>query len=77
MSQRLIKAGFSVTVYNRSKEKEEVLKSIGASVASSPKILIEQVDIVFIMVTDDHAIRKIFAVEVCLAPEKREKSSLI
>ena len=61
MSQRLIKAGFSVTVYNRSKEKEEALKSIGASVASSPKILMEQVDIVFIMVTDDHAIREIFA----------------
>jgi 3-hydroxyisobutyrate dehydrogenase len=34
---------------------------MGASVASSPKILMEQVDIVFIMVTDDQAIREIFA----------------
>jgi 3-hydroxyisobutyrate dehydrogenase len=60
MSQQLIRAGFSVTVYNRNKEKEEVLKSIGASVATSPKILMEQADIIFIMVTDDQAIREIF-----------------
>jgi 3-hydroxyisobutyrate dehydrogenase len=61
MSQRLIKAGYDVTIYNRSKEKEAALKLMGASVASSPGILMEQVDILFIMVTDDHAIREIFA----------------
>jgi len=60
MSQRLIKAGFPLTVYNRSKEKEEPLKLLGASVASSPRILLEQVDVVIIMVTDDRAIREIF-----------------
>ena len=61
MSQRLIKAGYPVMVYNRSKEKEEALKSIGAAVATSPRILMEQTDMIFIMVTDDHAIREIFA----------------
>src|SRR5450631_3202643 len=60
MSQRLIKAGYPVTVYNRNKAKEEVFKLIGASVAASPRILIEQVDVVIIMVTDDQAIRGIF-----------------
>jgi len=60
MSQRLIKAGYLVTVYNRNKAKEEVFKLIGASVAASPRILIEQVDVVIIMVTDDQAIRGIF-----------------
>src|SRR5450432_4203673 len=63
MSQRLIKAGFPLTVYNRSKEKEEPLKLLGASVASSPRILLEQVDVVVIMVTDDQAIREIFTGE--------------
>ena len=36
MSKRLINAGYSVTVYNRNKAKEETLKLIGANVASSP-----------------------------------------
>ena len=60
MSQSLIQAGFSVTVYNRTKEKQERLKASGADVASTPGALIRQSDIVFIMVTDDKAIIDIF-----------------
>jgi 3-hydroxyisobutyrate dehydrogenase len=60
MSQRLLKAGYPLTVYNRSEAKEEALKTMGASVASSPGILLEQVDTIIIMVTDDQAIRQIF-----------------
>lgn len=60
MSQSLIKAGFSVTVYNRNKEKEESLKASGAEGASTPATLIQQSDMVFIMVTDDKAISDIF-----------------
>jgi 3-hydroxyisobutyrate dehydrogenase len=63
MSQRLIDAGYPVTVYNRSKAKEEVLKLKGADVAPSPGILMERVDIIIIMVTDDQAIREIFTGE--------------
>jgi 3-hydroxyisobutyrate dehydrogenase len=63
MSQRLLKAGYPVTVYNRSEAKAEALKLMGASVASSPRLLMEQVDVVIIMVTDDHAIRQIFAAD--------------
>ena len=61
MSQRLVKAGYAVTVYNRDKAKEEALKIMGAGVASSPGVLMENSDVIFIMVTDDHAIREIFA----------------
>jgi 3-hydroxyisobutyrate dehydrogenase len=61
MSQRLIKAGYPVTVYNRNKAKEGPLKLMGATVASSPRLLMEQVDVIIIMVTDDQAIREIFA----------------
>jgi 3-hydroxyisobutyrate dehydrogenase len=60
MSQQLIKAGYPVTVYNRSKEKETSLKAMGAAIASSPNELIQQTDIVFIMVSNDEAISEIF-----------------
>jgi 3-hydroxyisobutyrate dehydrogenase len=63
MSKRLINAGFPVTVYNRNKAKEEGLKLMGANVASSPLSLIDQVDVIIIMVTDDQAIREIFTGE--------------
>lgn len=61
MSGQLIKAGYPVTVYNRSKEKEAALKEMGASTAPSPSLLLEQTRIVFIMVSDDQAIRDVFA----------------
>jgi 3-hydroxyisobutyrate dehydrogenase len=60
MSQQLIKAGYPVTVYNRSKEKEASLKATGVAIASSPNELIQQTDIVFIMVSNDEAISEIF-----------------
>lgn len=60
MSQQLIKAGYSVTVYNRSKEKEASLKATSAGIAASPKQLIQQTDLVFIMVSNDEAISEIF-----------------
>jgi 3-hydroxyisobutyrate dehydrogenase len=63
MSQRLLKAGYTLTVYNRNESKDESLKSLGAAVASSPRILVEQVDVIFIMVTDDQAIRQIFSAD--------------
>jgi 3-hydroxyisobutyrate dehydrogenase len=61
MSQQLIKAGYPVTVYNRSKAKEEALKSMGAAVASSPGLIMQQADVIIIMVSDDTAIRDIFS----------------
>jgi len=60
MSQRFLNAGFPVTVYNRSKEKEAAVKATGAATASTLAALIKQTDIVFIMVSDDQAIRDIF-----------------
>jgi len=60
MSQQLIKAGYPVTVYNRSAAKEASLQSMGAATASNPAGLIQQTDMVIIMVTDDQAIRDIF-----------------
>lgn len=60
MSEQLIRAGYPLTVYNRSKEKEAGLREMGASTASSPALLMESTEIVFVMVSDDAAIREIF-----------------
>jgi 3-hydroxyisobutyrate dehydrogenase len=77
MSQRLINAGYSVTVYNRSKGKEEALKLMGAAVASSPRLLMEQVNVIIIMVTDDHAIREIFTGDYGLLSSKTTSGKII
>jgi len=60
MSEQLIKAGYPLQVYNRSKEKESALKAMGAGIASSPAELIQSSDIVILMVSDDQAVREIF-----------------
>lgn len=60
MSQQLIKAGYPVSVYNRSKGKEDSFKFMGIATASSPRLLMQKSDIVFVMVSDDQAIHDIF-----------------
>jgi 3-hydroxyisobutyrate dehydrogenase len=60
MSQQLIKAGYAVTVYNRSTDKEQTLKAMGANTATSPQKLIQDTDAVVVMVSDDAAITSIF-----------------
>jgi 3-hydroxyisobutyrate dehydrogenase len=60
MSRQLIKAGYYVTVYNRTKPKEEALKSLGAIGVSSPRHLMQHADVIIIMVSDDPATREIF-----------------
>ncbi|WP_175632524.1 NAD(P)-dependent oxidoreductase [Pedobacter ghigonis] len=60
MATQLIEAGYEVTAYNRSKAKEGTLKEIGALLAETPKNLLVQTDVVFVMVSDDAAIEAIF-----------------
>lgn len=56
MAANLLKAGFPLTVYNRSAEKAEPLRQQGAQVAPSPAEAAKNADIVFTMVTDDKAL---------------------
>ncbi|WP_316832671.1 NAD(P)-dependent oxidoreductase [Pedobacter aquatilis] len=63
MASELIKAGYQLTVYNRSKNKESALEALGAAICASPKALLNNTDIVFIMVSDDSAISQIFNAE--------------
>lgn len=60
MSESLVKAGHSVTVYNRTKSKEAPLKEDGAATAASPKELVEKTDVTFLMISDDKAVEDIF-----------------
>ena len=60
MSRRLLEAGYPVAVYNRSKDKEEALRAAGATTADTPAALVQQADVVFLMVSDDQAVRDLF-----------------
>lgn len=77
MSQQLIKAGYPVTVYNRSKEKEASFKSQGIATAASPALLLPASDIVIIMVSDDKAINDIFQGENGLLSAKTSGKIII
>ncbi|MGA3017144.1 MAG: NAD(P)-dependent oxidoreductase [Bryobacteraceae bacterium] len=57
MARRLLKAGYEVTVYNRTRERAEALAADGAVVAGSPKLAAERADMVICMVADDNASR--------------------
>lgn len=54
MSQNLLKAGYPLTVYNRTKQKTKEVE--GAKVADSPKALAAGVDVIISMISDDTAL---------------------
>lgn len=60
MCEQLIKAGFTVSAYNRTKEKEKAVEAMGASVSATPLLLIQTSDVIVVMVTDDAAIQEVF-----------------
>jgi len=59
MAQNLLKAGFELTVYNRSKAPVDLLVSSGAASAESPKAVAERSDVVITMVTDSEAVKSV------------------
>lgn len=63
MSTNLIKGGYELTVYNRTKSKSKELADQGAKVVDSPKEAAEQADIVVTMIADDAALEAVLAGE--------------
>jgi 3-hydroxyisobutyrate dehydrogenase-like beta-hydroxyacid dehydrogenase len=59
MAKNIIKAGFPLTVYNRTKAKTKELADQGAKVADSPKALAANLDVIISMVSDDRALEAI------------------
>lgn len=59
MAQNLLQAGFSLTVYNRTRKRAEELAALGARAADSPRALAENADIIITMVTDSPDVRAV------------------
>jgi len=56
---RLLQAGYPTTIYDRTKEKTQELAQQGATVATSPRDLAQQSDIIISCVTDNHALNSV------------------
>lgn len=52
IATRLLKTGYSITAYNRTKEKARLLETLGASIEESPKKVAEMSDLVIVIVKD-------------------------
>lgn len=59
MAARLIKLGYTVVVYNRTREKALPLEELGAIVAMSSQDAISQVDCIILMLSDAQAIQQV------------------
>ena len=59
MSKNLVKAGYNLTVFNRSKYKAEPLKEFGAKISNTLKDAVDGSDIVITMLTDDTAVDEV------------------
>ncbi|MEH7120309.1 NAD(P)-binding domain-containing protein, partial [Neobacillus vireti] len=59
MARNLLKNGYELTVFNRTKEKMDLLKEEGAILAGSPKEVALKSDIVFTMLTADAAVEEV------------------
>lgn len=76
MARRLLGAGFSVTVWNRSVDKAEALVADGAVVAASPADAAKGADIVITMLSDGKAVGEVlFEAGVAEALKKGLSSS--
>lgn len=59
MAHNALKAGYPLTVYNRSRAKTETLAEAGAAVADSPAALVRAAQIIISMISDDAALAAI------------------
>ena len=59
MAKNLLKAGYSLKAFNRSKKKAEALKEFGAEIATSIDDVVSNSDVVITMLTDDTAINEV------------------
>jgi 3-hydroxyisobutyrate dehydrogenase len=59
MAKNLLKAGFPLTVFNRTRSRAEELAKLGAQVAESPRAVARQSDIIITIVTDTPDVRAV------------------
>ncbi len=61
MAERLLRGGYEVTVYNRTREKAEPLAAKGARIADSAREAVKAGEAVVFMVRDASAVRNLLA----------------
>ena len=59
MAHNLLKNGYELIIYNRTKEKMRFLEEAGAMIANSPKEVASNCEIVFTMLTADVAVERV------------------
>ena len=59
MAKNLVERGYSLSVFNRTRDKELQLINVGAS-SLLPQQMMEKCDIIFTMLSDDEAVRAVF-----------------
>jgi len=59
MARNLIKAGHTLTVYNRTQSRAELFQSLGAKVAESPAAAASAAEALITMLADDHAVEDV------------------
>jgi len=59
MSRNLVKRGYVVTVYNRTKDKTKPLAEVGAKVATAPKEAAMGADVIISMISDDSVLEAV------------------
>lgn len=60
MATNLLKAGYNMTVFNRTKAKTKSMEDAGAAVVDTPANLFETCNIVFSMVSNDDAVKQLY-----------------
>jgi 3-hydroxyisobutyrate dehydrogenase-like beta-hydroxyacid dehydrogenase len=59
MATNLLKAGHTLTVYNRSRARADALKSLGARIAATPGEAAAGAEVAITMLADDHALESV------------------
>ena len=60
MAQRLLAAGYPLTVYNRTRAKAEPLAAQGATIAETPRAVAASCEYIMTSLTDDAAVEAVF-----------------
>ena len=77
MVVNLLQAGFEVSVFNRTKEKEAPLLNAGAKSASSLQELMKTCDVVLTMLSNDSAVKEVFEEPTCLLSKTNSGKTII
>lgn len=77
MGQQLLKAGFELTVYNRTVEKTAALAAAGAKTSTSPHEAVHEADVIISIVSDDDASRQMWLGEQGALSGAREGAVLV